>query len=607
MPIWRYGRDSVLSLISAASSSVTMASSLAGNTFDTLFPPLRLSSSTSALKLRFTGLRKPVSMLSNNSLHCGMIPLLVKGSGLDNDNQGNSSSVSRVNLLDFLESVTVTNNDHLEIKEDNTPIVKQVKGLNQEVRALWAELDSKKELIDSINGSCIALPGGVEMGSLWKDKVVPPSISNTRMTFQYFPPTVEWERITVSPPSVVEVQGAKKWKDCLVGHFVDNKIPFHAVRSVAFKKWADYGLVDVLSSDKVDLLMSSGKMVSIAIKYPWRPVKCGACKVFSHFECSQREESPLVHTDDIPFKGLTAPKGKVWVVKPGGGESVLTPLEVFEPVVTMVALAVRELPCSNQFEALQVVDSSVNDTSEGVMGLKVTEVRLDSGISVIKDSLGSALVGSDPNYSKACGRGLEWIIVAWDTQGPKVSVLASSDQLLLLSVQMDNRYFALSVVYGFNQTGPRKNLWNELRTRFTFVGGQPWIVIIDFNVVRWQNEKSNSSHFDANATGDFNNCIEDIEMEELTSKDLPLFTHLSVPLSKKNLSSDSDRSRPCELRLHAGRSPKSRLDIQRPVDKSGKLLVPIPQEHRAPKIGVEDQFEFEGDPIDVNKVWVEIE
>lgn len=135
-----------------------MASSVPGNTFDTLFPPLGLSSSTSASKLGFTGLRKPVSMLSSNSLHCGTIPLLVKDSGPDNANHVDSSSVNRVNLLDFLESVTV-NHDYLEIKADDTPTVKQIKGLNQEIRALRAELDSKHKLINSINGSGIVLPG----------------------------------------------------------------------------------------------------------------------------------------------------------------------------------------------------------------------------------------------------------------------------------------------------------------------------------------------------------------------------------------------------------------------------------------------------------------
>ncbi|KAG5543619.1 hypothetical protein RHGRI_016388 [Rhododendron griersonianum] len=54
------------------------------------------------------------------------------------------------------------------------------------------------------------------------------------------------------------------------------------------------------------------------------------------------------------------------------------------------------------------------------------------------------------------------IIVVWDTQGPKISVLVSSDQMMLLSVQVDTRIFALSVVYGFNQVGPRRQLWDEL-------------------------------------------------------------------------------------------------------------------------------------------------
>ncbi|KAG5564606.1 hypothetical protein RHGRI_000709 [Rhododendron griersonianum] len=92
-----------------------MASIVPGNNFDALFPPLGLSSSTSASKLRFHGLSKPVSLLSANSLHCGSVPILVDGFGPSNDVQKNSRSVGRVNLLDFLESVTVTNGDHLEI------------------------------------------------------------------------------------------------------------------------------------------------------------------------------------------------------------------------------------------------------------------------------------------------------------------------------------------------------------------------------------------------------------------------------------------------------------------------------------------------------------
>ncbi|KAF7126967.1 hypothetical protein RHSIM_Rhsim11G0005600 [Rhododendron simsii] len=56
------------------------------------------------------------------------------------------------------------------------------------------------------------------------------------------------------------------------------------------------------------------------------------------------------------------------------------------------------------------------------------------------------------------------------------------------------------------------------------------------------------------------------------------------------------------------------LELQKLVENKGKLLVPIPPEYRAPvgtyasklasKIGVEDQFDFEGDPIDVNKAII---
>lgn len=105
--------------------------------------------------------------------------------------------------------------------------------MRKEVRVLRSELDGKNKLIESFRNP---EPGGVEKGSSWRDKVVPPGVTKSRMQLQYFPPVVDGERIRVSPPSVVEVQGVGKWKDCLVGHFVDKKIPFLTVRSIAFRR-----------------------------------------------------------------------------------------------------------------------------------------------------------------------------------------------------------------------------------------------------------------------------------------------------------------------------------------------------------------------------------
>lgn len=232
-----------------------MASSPVGKDFDSLFPALCLPAATPASKIGISGLRNPNSLGDDVSLHCGSVPILrhasssaIKG---DSDSLAHvvSKSSDRVNLFDFLESVTVSNNEHLEIRENDTPTVKQIKGLNKEIRALRSELDEKDKLIDSLKVKGPTL-GVLDTGSSWKDKVSPPSVSHTRMNLQFFPPVVEGERIRVSPPKDVELQGAVKWKDCLVGHFVDKKLPFLSVKSIATNIWEKYGLTEVLSNEK---------------------------------------------------------------------------------------------------------------------------------------------------------------------------------------------------------------------------------------------------------------------------------------------------------------------------------------------------------------------
>lgn len=109
------------------------------------------------------------------------------------------------------------------------------------------------------------------------------------------------------------------------------------------------------------------------------------------------------------------------------------------------------------------------------------------------------------------------IVVAWRKQGAVVSKLFTSDQMILLSVDIDMKSFLVSVVYGSNQVSSRRQLWIDLRSCFGLVGSNPWILVGDFNTVRRQNEKSDPSHFDASAASDFNSCLEDIEMEDLNS------------------------------------------------------------------------------------------
>ncbi|KAG5545287.1 hypothetical protein RHGRI_017674 [Rhododendron griersonianum] len=93
-----------------------------------------------------------------------------------------------------------------------------------------------------------------------------------------------------------------------------------------------------------------------------------------------------------------------------------------------------ELPCSNQFEALQLGDSII-DTSVGVVGVEVAEESLGYGDSVIQDSLVGAINGSDPISSK----GME--LVQDDTLPDVLGVgMADPDALFqaLTSKEMEN-------------------------------------------------------------------------------------------------------------------------------------------------------------------------
>ena len=63
--------------------------------------------------------------------------------------------------------------------------------------------------------------------------------------------------------------------------------------------------------------------------------------------------------------------------------------------------------------------------------------------------------------------------------------------------------YYVSVVYGYNRAGDRKTLWDEKRELHGYIGAEAWILMGDFNSVRWVNERSDEECFDANAAADF--------------------------------------------------------------------------------------------------------
>lgn len=438
-----------------------MVTVTSGNDFNSCFPPLGMSNS-SATKLGFPTSGIPNLLNRAHAAPISVIPRVVSDSISVNPIE---QSLGKVNLFDILDSVTISSNEHLEIHEGDTPTVKQIKGLSKEVSVLRHELNAKNKLIESLTAKDQAPVTDQGVGASWKDKVTPPSASHSRMKLQFFPPAMEGETIRVSPPQHVEIHGAEQWKNCIVGHFVDKKLPFLSVRSIAFNNWGKYGLKEVLANENgffffqfgiegayrqisevgawhfggrlmvlqewhpdlvyekeglsklplwiqlynvplqywseeglsyiasavgkplyademtesarrisyakicvevdvhsplphsIDLLTSTGRVVKIRVKYPWRPLRCVTCQVFGHSECSQQNK---VSAQPV-FLGNTQslPQNKVWVVKNG---KVVEDLHT-NPETSRIQKSpmAADINCTNQFSALQAGEDLSND------------------------------------------------------------------------------------------------------------------------------------------------------------------------------------------------------------------------------------------------------
>ena len=66
------------------------------------------------------------------------------------------------------------------------------------------------------------------------------------MKLSYMQPISEGDTLLVSPDVSILKQGARDWALTLVGHFLDNRLPFSMVKSITMKMWVSEGLVDVL-------------------------------------------------------------------------------------------------------------------------------------------------------------------------------------------------------------------------------------------------------------------------------------------------------------------------------------------------------------------------
>lgn len=83
----------------------------------------------------------------------------------------------------------------------------------------------------------------------WKSIVASPS-NKSGVVLSYYPPSIVGESIEVTPPKDVLLHGMELWSSCLVGSFLNFKLPFKLVEHQAFKWWSSFGLQKVILHEK---------------------------------------------------------------------------------------------------------------------------------------------------------------------------------------------------------------------------------------------------------------------------------------------------------------------------------------------------------------------
>ncbi|KAK2658648.1 hypothetical protein Ddye_005181 [Dipteronia dyeriana] len=69
------------------------------------------------------------------------------------------------------------------------------------------------------------------------------------MSLKYYQPFQSGNRTYVSPPLEVVDDGSKAWKNCLVGNFIEKKLPFTLVKNISIRIWGCRGLLEVLANE----------------------------------------------------------------------------------------------------------------------------------------------------------------------------------------------------------------------------------------------------------------------------------------------------------------------------------------------------------------------
>ena len=121
-------------------------------------------------------------------------------------------------------------------------------------------------------------------------------------------------------------------------------------------------------------------------------------------------------------------------------------------------------------------------------------------------------VSNSVDSSKGCR-----IAVGWDPHSISANLLASNAQVMHFEVTIirENKKFFISIIYGDNEAKERVKLWSNLINHMAVIDNKPWVILGDFNVIRYADEHSLGVVDKNHGVSEFRNCIDMIGMEDL--------------------------------------------------------------------------------------------
>ncbi|GKC25348.1 RNA-directed DNA polymerase, eukaryota, reverse transcriptase zinc-binding domain protein [Tanacetum coccineum] len=114
------------------------------------------------------------------------------------------------------------------------------------------------------------------------------------------------------------------------------------------------------------------------------------------------------------------------------------------------------------------------------------------------------------------------VIVGWNHEVVQCHLMQSSRQTMCYTVEVlkSNTKFFCTFIYAANHRRDMKELWKDLGMYKRMIGNEDWVIMGDMNVILNTNEHSEGISYVTQDMRDFQDCINEIEVEDLCSKGL---------------------------------------------------------------------------------------